>query len=284
MSTLDDWKGRYSPETNTIYCTWNCGFFANCTITLWSLIDIYNDHGIIPDAIDFSRAFAPYKNVGDETLDVYPLYFITDSTKKIALKRIPVTKHDHHGHQRDFTFDDYQPFIDKYFQLSPEIMQMKEYFRNKYSFDPSKTITTFYRGTDKFCEVGLGDINEYLNQTERLLQQHPDFRVLAQSDQQQFIELCLLRFGDRCFYFEEDDTSIHVNTQWGLHTDPNRNHDRIQDGKMILSIVHLISESHTIVNNTGNMGTWATLFRGNATNVYQFDRWGRLIPPLTYQS
>jgi hypothetical protein len=266
----------FNLENETLYCGWNAGFFSNCTIALRSLIDLLN-RGITPRKVDFSSGFQNYKTKDqiDEKVDLYPYYFSIDTEQKIPISRTfykPFT----HGIYKNLDYDSFTPFLQKYFELSNHILDIQNMLVEKYKFDPMKTISVVYRGTDKHQEVKLASPQLYLVKAEALLKQNSDFKILIQTDQKQVRDLFLHHFKEQCVSFEEmcvtegkivphllDENSLGLN--------------RFEFGKMVLAVTHLISKCKFIVNHTGNMALWTCLFRGNATNMFQFDRKGNLV-------
>lgn len=269
-------NNHYSEQSRTLHCSWNCGFFSNCTVTLWGLVDLYNLNKM-PERIDFSSAFSDYRTQEqiDNKTNLHPLYFRTDLDSKIRTKTTPVMRHDHHGIYRNYDFDSYNPFIQRYFNLSESILDIQNYLVQKYSIKFEKTIAVCYRGTDKHIEVKLADPRKYLSAAEYVLGQIPDARILIQTDQKQVRELFTGYFGDKCFYFDEmpvneDEVAVHKTlSRFQLNG--------FEFGKMVLATTHLLSNCRAIINHTGNVASWICLFRGNAEGVLQFDREGKPV-------
>jgi hypothetical protein len=146
----------------------------------------------------------------------------------------------------------------------------------KYKFDPAKIIAVVYRGTDKYQEVKLASPQLYLNKAKALLQENPDFKVLIQTDQKQVRDLFLDRLGNQCLSFEEMSVT---EGKVGLHLldEDCLCLNKFEFGKTILAVTHLIAKCKFIVNHTGNMALWICLFRGSASNMFQFDRKGNFV-------
>lgn len=267
----------FTQENSTLHCCWNSGFFSNCSVTLWGLIDLFN-RGIIPESISFSKSFQDYRT--DEQIqqqtDLYPFYFKTDSTQAIKLNK-KVLKPNHHDAYRILDFGSYNLFLQKYFNLSDSLLEYYNFLIQKYRIIPEKTIAVIYRGTDKYKEVKLAEPELYLKKAEAVLKQNPDFRVLIQTDQEQVRDLFVNRFRDKCFFIEEMPVT---KSQEVLHkADPNfLGMNKFEFGQVLLAVTYLLSKCEFIVNHTGNMAFWICLFRGNSNRVFQFDNEGALMP------
>lgn len=273
---------RYSRRTGTLSCRWNCGFFSNCSVTLWGLITLYN-HNAVVNRVDFSKAFSRYRTFRQRLVgtDLYPCYFRTDPNRVISVNP-PVLRHDHHGLYRDYDFGSLTPFIRKYFNLRDDLIECQHKLVEKYRIDTGNTIAIHYRGTDKYRETRLADPNDYLAAAEDALNENPDSRILIQTDQHQVRELFLRHFRDRCFYLEELPA---VTGRRPVHGRLRRLPiNRFELGKMTLLITHLMSRCRTLITHTGNMAAWTCLFRGNANRVLQFDREGKPVPPIRINS
>jgi len=270
----------YSEITKTLSCSRNNpanGFFSILSGCFWGLIDLCNLN-IIPDKIDLSDEFIAYRNpeqIQNKT-DLYPNYFTSRTDQKIEINR-QLSKHDHHGIYKKYDFASYNLIVQKYFNLSQSILDIQDALIAKYQIDLSKTIAVCYRGTDKYTEVLLAAPNAYLNLAEKLLQQHPERKILIQTDQKQVRDLFVNYFNERCFFFEEMPVTGGGRV---LHANPNLLEvDKFEFGKTLLAVTHLVSRCDLIVNHTGNVAAWICLFRGNADGVFQFDREGQLIVP-----
>lgn len=269
----------YSEQSKTLSCGWNHGFFSNCTVTLWGLVDCYNRNKT-PERIDFSHAFSRYRTQEqiDNKTDLYPFYFRTDLNKSIRTGE-PIVKHDHHGVYKHYDFDSYNPFIQRYFNVNDSILDIQSRLIKKYNINLEKTVAVCYRGTDKFVEVKLSDPRNYVACAENLLRLIPGARILIQTDQKQVRDLFTSYFGNHCFYLEE----MPVNEgNLAVHNILKQLQISAFDfGKMVLATTYLLSRCGVVVNHTGNVAAWICLFRGNAESIMQFDKEGNAILPTS---
>ena len=268
----------YLKNNNTLYCGANHGFFSNCTVTLQSLIELHNKN-LTLSKIDFSSAFCDYKTPeqNQRNIDLYPYYFKTDLIKEITKKDKKILKQDHHGHYKHYDFYHLNPFIQRYFSLNQDILNIQNMLIEKYKIDLSKTIAVWYRGTDKYLEVQLAEPSLYLNLAEELLGLIPDVKILIQTDQKQVRDLFINHFKDRCFFFEE--MPVTDSKMISYRDSKLFNPNRFEFGKLLLAVTHLFSKCQIIVNHTGNVASWICLFRGNADSVFQFNQQGKLVVP-----
>lgn len=273
----------YSKNIGTLSCRHHAGFFSICSVTLWGLIDLFNQ-GVVPGNIDFSKTFKLYRNpqqVDNET-DLYPLLFKPDTgiTRTDLLNAWNaagcIVRQDHHGHYREYPFAAYNLIVQRYFSLNDAVLRIAADLRDKYRLEPSKTIAVCYRGTDKHKEVKLAEPEAFLAQTEAVLQTHPHHRVLIQTDQQQVRSRFTEHFGDRCFYFDEMPVTekaagIHLRETDLLGS------NRFEHAMHLLAVTYQVSQCDIIVNHTGNVASWICLFRGSARRVHQFDQQAKLV-------
>lgn len=277
-------RGLFDRNNNVFYCLHNAGFFSNCTVTLWGIVELYRKYKILPRRIDFSKAFSLYKDQRDskEEVDLYPFLFQTRTLNSVKLNRY-VDGLDHHGIYKLIDFSSYSLLIRKYFELSDNTLKVQNTLLKKYDIDLSRTISVIYRGTDKGTEVKLANPELYLDKTRELLSLYPDHKVIIQTDDLSVRNYFANQLGKKCFYFREmpvtpGKTVIHDLGEEILKM------RRSQFGELLLAVTNLLSKSHYIVNHTGNMALWVCLFRGNSTNVIQFDRTGKIVtlPIYTY--
>lgn len=276
MNTILPHENTYSKESNTLHCNWNYGFFSNCSVTLWGLIDLYNTH-IMPDHIDFSGGFSYYRSksqIKDRT-DLYNIFFATDTDLDIEYSGV-ISKHDHHGIYGNYDYENYGRFIRKYFRPSKAIDLLQNQLSKAYNICFEETIVVYYRGTDKQIEVDCADPSHYLAATENILKTAPESRILIQTDQQQVRDMYLKHFGHRCFYFHElpvtkSNTGIHVS----LAESRVKSHDFAM---LFLAVTGLMSKCKHILVHKGNVPAWICLLRGHAVGVTQIDPEELLYP------
>jgi hypothetical protein len=95
--------------------------------------------------------------------------------------------------------------------------------------------------------------------------ENPNHKILIQTDEVEFCEKVLSIYPDSIVIKElkqinNCDNDVHTLTPLG---------ERFNLGKNLLSAISLISRTSKIIVNTGNIGMWVCLFRGNFKNVNQ---------------
>lgn len=271
--------GRYAgcdllahPEINELYCLWNCGFYSNEFQVFNSLLVLLR-HGIIPERVDYSLGYRHFKK--DPNRDIYSDFHKINGEIDLDLfVNIPLP--DSNRCQFDlYRFDVYNKVRDRFFNPSDLILERKNFLINKYKFDPLKTISVLYRGTDKGTELKLGSPEEYLNVVKNILKNNPDFKVLLQTDQTQVIQYFYEQLGDILITFEETPSTTSNKVIWSLMEQSDK--DSIDWSQWFDAALRCVSDCKYLVNHTGNVAFFANLYRGNVNKVYQFNEHGVLI-------
>lgn len=271
--------GRYAgcdllahPEINELYCLWNCGFYSNEFQVFNSLLVLLR-HGIVPERIDYSLGYRHFKK--DPNQDIYSdFHKINDKIDLNLFVDIPLP--DSNKCQFDlYRFDVYNQIRDRFFNPSDIILERKNILINKYKFDPQKTISVLYRGTDKGTELRLGSPTEYLKVVKNILKDNPNFKVLLQTDQTQVIQYFYDQLGDVLITFEETPSTTSNKVIWSLMEQSSR--DSIDWSQWFDAALRCVADCKYLVNHTGNVAFFANLYRGNVDQVYQFNENGVLI-------
>lgn len=271
--------GRYAgcdllahPEINELYCLWNCGFYSNEFQVFNSLLTLLR-HGIIPERIDYSLGYRHFKK--DPNQDIYPYFHkINEEINLDLFVDIPLP--DSNKCQFDlYRFDIYNQIRDRFFNPSEIILERKNFLIDKYKFDPQKTISVLYRGTDKGTELRLGSPTEYLKVVKNILKDNPNFKVLLQTDQTQVIQYFYEQLGDILITFEETPSTTSNKVIWSLMEQSDK--DSIDWSQWFDSALRCVSDCKYLVNHTGNVAFFANLYRGNVNGVNQFNENGVLI-------
>lgn len=271
--------GRYAgcdllahPEINELYCLWNCGFYSNEFQVFNSLLVLLK-HGIIPERIDYSLGYRHFKK--DPNQDIYSDFHKIDDKIDLDLF-VDIPLPDSNKCQFDlYRFDVYNKIKDRFFGPSDLILERKNILIDKYKFDPQKTISVLYRGTDKSTELQLGSPTEYLKVVKNILKDNPNFKVLLQTDQTQVIQYFYDQLGDILITFEETPSTASNKVIWSLMEQSGK--DSIDWSQWFDAALRCVSECKYLVNHTGNVAFFANLYRGNVDKVYQFNEHGVLI-------
>lgn len=270
--------GRYRQGDRVLFCRYSEGFFANCTVALWNILEVARKHHCYPARLDFSEGFSQYRQPVTNSappVDLYPLLFKSDPNDLRALPLPPSDNVDQHGIYREIDFAYYNVLTAAYFLPSDRTTNLSNRLSDKYAIDLGKVVLVWYRGTDKRTEVSIAEPEEYLKQAEKILNNHPDFRVWIQTEDANVRALFSKHFGDRCIVIEELPPS---RVGGDVHNLPPEESgvDRLALGMTLLALATLGAKARYVICHTGNIAFWLCLFRGHTQGVQQFDRQGVL--------
>jgi hypothetical protein len=248
---------------NRLIVTHDAGFFSCCTIRLRSIINFYNKNGILPE-VDSSTQWSNYKDDPSYS-DITNLLFNTKNTS-IDKKEIIFSSDEIEDQFSDYSkinFNDVNFFVDKYFSPSDGVIETKNYFIEKYDINIDKIISVLFRGNDKSYEIHLPSYDQFMVKIDELKLKYPDFKLLIQTDENEFCDFVLSKYPDSIVINElkrinRSGTAMQFVTPIG---------ERFNLGKNFLSVMNLISETPHIITNKGNVGMWSCLLRGNFNNV-----------------
>ena len=86
--------------------------------------------------------------------------------------------------------------ISKYFSLSKQVWQTKEYLLNKYKLDLDNTIAVCYRGNDHVKESHPPTYDEMMAKFQEIRINFPYHKILVQSDEANFYNCMQNKFRD----------------------------------------------------------------------------------------
>lgn len=253
-----------SVDKETLYITHSSGFFANCTISLFCIVQYYNNFKKLPTHVDFSKTFSSFKDNYDH--DIFGEYFSIKDTEIPYKNNIHMNWHSLFNYSEE-PYNDLAPFVEKYFYPTMEVQSISESISEKYEIDYRNTLVICYRGTDKYLDTGLGTYEEYLEKARACLLDNPGMKVLVQTDQGQFLDLCYKELAS-VFHIEELPVT---KSNIAMHDIIARN-DKIVWTKNFLGVIFLISKCKYIINHSGNVARWICLYRGSAEGSVQYLR------------
>jgi len=243
------------------------GFFA-CTSHIMScIVFYYNNKKVLPDSIDSSQQFGLYKP--SWVKDDITYHFFKNPNEynnNIEYK-------DNINYSKEFQFNKYsninyislQPFIEKYFSPSQDIINIQNQLIDKYNINVDQYCAVYYRGTDKKEETTIGSFDTYIDKMNEMLNTDNNIKFIIQSDNQNFIDTVKSKIQN-CISFDENVASY---TDKGIHNE-NTPDDNYIIMKNFLAIVFIMSKCKYIICSSGNCSIWMMYFRGNGKNVKQF--------------
>ena len=259
------------------------GFFSCCTVRLEEIVAYFNHFGKTPDIVDSSGQFGGYKPgrdsllplwVGDDAVDITPVYFDTDAGRVVA-GRPAFTHETQFVDYRTVDYPHIMPFIQKYFQPSSGILRLVEEIQTKYSIDYANTCVLFYRGNDKVTETPLGSYADLIERGRRVDSAQPGTRFLIQSDERECLTTLAAAFPNHVICWDEIRHIPKNNAQ----TVDKVGCDNHKFSQLYLALTIIMSRCRSVVcGSTGNCSLWIMLYRGHAEGVSQFMRTGWVDP------
>jgi hypothetical protein len=252
-------------ELNIIH---NAGFFSCCSVRLHHIINFFNTHRRLPVSIDSSCLFAAYKiNANNHEEDISKLLFEDQPFQNIEFVRnVDYIESYQYKPYKKLDLNNINPFIEKYFNPTKEVLDYIEFLEQKYNIDYANIASVFYRGNDKVTETVIGSYSEYFNKCQEIYNKNNNIKFLIQTDELEFRDEFKNNFSNS--FFLEEMPCIKSRKYSVVHKLINRK-ERPEFGKKILSATKIVSKCKHLVTHSGNCGIWAVLFRGNTENVHQ---------------
>jgi hypothetical protein len=247
---------------NKLVVKHNAGFFSCCTIRMIEIIRFYNKNKVFP-IVDSSEQWAFYK---DQVGDITHIFFskcdeknqLDDTIKEIDDGTSPNNLLD---------FKNLNFLVKKYFSPSDVVMGVYDKLIEKYSIDFDKTIAVLYRGNDKHKETNLPSHSDMIKKIDDLALKYPDHKLLIQSDEVDFYESVMKKHKN--FIYFEEVMKIRKNEYSAIqYAVPSG--QKTEQAIIFLAIMLIISKCSKVILNSGNIGMWTSLFRGNSSGIYQY--------------
>lgn len=251
-------------EDNILEIDITSGFFSTCTIILRNIIGYHNGRKVLPK-LNITRLWNMYRDVNEDisfrffstredNLYIEPSYFSTSSDE------------DQFSNFSLINFDYVNFLISKYFVPSQEVIDIKTTIIQKYDLDTNNLIAICYRGNDKKKETNIPTYDDMLSKLKEIKLMFPNKKVLVQSDEIEFCEFIQSHYSDAIIISEtpkipKSDSAVQYQIPYG---------QRVISAQNFLATTLIISECSTVILNSGNVGMWICLFRGNANNIYQY--------------
>jgi len=244
----------------------HAGFFSSCNVKLRDILKYYNEHKILPAALDSTELFIWYRPDHLKNSDITDHFFeIRDIPILPFCETIRVTrdiKEDQYSDYRLLNFETLAPFLRTYFSPSSEIQEIQQQLLIKYKIDPSNCIGVYYRGTDKQKETRLGDFIKYSEQLSNLQQDGQP--IILQTDSADFLEYMKQRHPS-ILILEENRVS---KTQTGIHNESSHS-TNYRDIKYLFATFLLLAQCNQLITSSGNCSLWIMYYRGHSRNIYQ---------------
>lgn len=247
--------------------THNFGFFSCCTIRLQSIIHYFNNNKILPEVVDSSQQFTKFKD--DHSKDITNELFKLKDNEIIYEDKITFSNDNREDQFSDYSqinYNEVNLFVEKYFSLSDDVLNIKNNLINKYNINFNNILAVCYRGNDKSRETHIPSYDEMLKKIKEIKSKYPDHRLLIQSDEIEFYDYITKNLQYEFINFEEIIKISKTDT-----TVPDTlTNGKLEQAKTFLAVMSIMSECSYVILNSGNVGLWVCLFRGNINNVSQF--------------
>lgn len=253
----------------TLKITHNAGFFSCCSIKLLDIVNYFNLHQSLPDAVDSSTQFINYKT--DPNIDLTPYYFKENAAIKIGYENdrreiTMATEEPQFSDYRKICFPHTNLFRDKYFFPSDEVQNKIEHYLKKYNIQLSNTCAVFYRGNDKARETKIAPYQSFIDKCKEIEKVNPTIQFLVQPDEKEFLEAFQSAFPNNTIYIDEIPC---LNKQDSCMFFELPLEKRASFGLNFLAATIILGQCKHLVTHSGNCGFWATIYRGNAINLHQ---------------
>ena len=247
---------------NKLVVKHNGGFFSCCTIRMVEITRFYNQNKTFP-IVDSSEQWSFYKDYPGDVTQKFFSYCedeqeLDENIQEIGDGTSPINLLD---------FKNLNFLVKKYFSPSNDVLQVYNKLIEKYSIDFDKTIAVLYRGNDKHKETNLPSHSDMIEKIDELVLKYPDHKLLIQSDEVDFYESVLQKYKN--FIYFQEVMKIRKNEYSAIqYVVPSG--QKTEQAIIFLSIMLIISKCSKVVLNSGNIGMWASLFRGNSSGIYQY--------------
>jgi len=253
---------QYNKDPNQL------GFFAWCSVHLFKIIKHVETYRVIPEVkiegfdlyttqSDISRWF----KTDNKNIIINPS---TTSTTDIALSA--KTKY----HKNNYTVT--TNFIKRWFEPSDEVVNKKNYFINQYNIKTNDTLCLYYRGTDTNNRgIGTTYFNVYIENVLSYIHEfgHEIKDILLQSDDQMFVDFVTSQNLPLPVKIIKEIPATYSNT--GFHFENKNNQTILSDNAVdMLAVVNIMAQCKSVFCTTSNVSKWICYYRGNTTNVFQF--------------
>ncbi|MFN0190581.1 MAG: hypothetical protein ACKVP5_01210 [Aestuariivirga sp.] len=276
--------GFFDHLTKIYAVTKDAGFFSNMLTAIRDILYLIAD-GIDVENIETRRSYGYYREEPGQ--DVHALFHAKNLSLRLKSGSsgddsnvlIPQTESWNRINFANLPFGIAGKVIEKFYQFNSETNARALDVLSNLGADLSRTICIYYRGTDKAKEYGLAPIEVYLEVCDRFLERHPDFRVLAQSDDGVARDIICQHYGPRAFVVpgvpvSMDGAPLHVRKSAG----------RIEGLGQFLVAFQIMLKCRYIVCTSSNVSVALALYRGSARNMVVIRESGEISDYSTDES
>lgn len=259
------------PEPKTVLkVIHNAGFFSCMTIRLMDIISYFNLNQELPDEVDSTSQFLHFKSYAGENLVPY---YINEQSGEITYSgEITLDVYDCMSIQfREYSkipFEEWKPFIDKYFTPSNEVLEKAEFLRKHYGINTENSCAVFYRGNDKEVETPTASYDMFIDKAKEIQNQNEGIQFVVLPDEKQFMNAFAYELRNSK-EFKKEVGSINRNTKTAVFYETKRDKRKEREA-WYNAAVYLLSQCKHVITHSGNGGLWLALYRGNSININQY--------------
>ena len=260
-------KGEFS----CYFATHDAGLCSVLATIMVSMIDIKNSNFAFPLKIDNSSTMKFFKNKTAE--DNFSRYFQPPESEQVSiLQNIELLKHEHFDTRVDYSDTFYNhlgsewvtQYLQTYMNPTNDLADRIKHFIDKYSITKKSTLVLCFRGTDR--EIRDNSFNDYLIQTDKVLQEFNVDQIIIQTDQHQVRDRVASIYGERCIFLEELPVTSGPNVIHFTNIVNNKDEWCLN----LLAAIYALSNCRYIVTYTGNMGFFLSLMGIiNGSKIFQ---------------
>ena len=256
----------------------NQGLYSNASTALEDIITLYRA-GINVVRVDYSAGMGWFKDVNGK--DVYEEFFKRPVPGVLNFpKRLTFDAYDVHKPYKQLPLRDLCRVASIFFSPSQAVIKLATDMAISSGVSPERSIAIVYRGTDKNTEIKLAPVGAYIKVANDILQTTAaDLEIIVQTDQEQARDTILAHFGQRCRFFKDLPVTRGSTVIHRLNFGAEILMSREDFGKRIVAATSILSRCAYVITHTGNVGAWIAIYRGTASNFYQFDTTAQLQPP-----
>lgn len=251
-------------DTEKIVVNHVAGFFSCCTVRMNRIIDFYNENKFLP-YVDSSKQWEWYMDASDFGRDITNVFFKEPVISDMMFDKIELTSDDSEEQFSDYSminFDVINKIRDIYFTPSDNILSIIEEFKISKQINLDNVISVFYRGNDKARETNIPSYNEVLDKIKEI---YSGEDIYVQTDDVNFYNYLSGFYNIKTLYnipmLESVDNCVSKCVKDG---------SKKTYASLFLASVILLSGVSKVITNSGNIGLWLSIYRGNTNNFFQY--------------
>ncbi len=167
---------------------------------------------------------------------------------------------------RDLNFAYTNRLLSNYFAPSEPVLKAKTEMLRRYRIRPDRTVAVLYRGTDKLKESPPAPFEAFADRVEAIVRRGGERTVLVQTDTRGLRESLESQFASVVHAQELAPMARQDVARPALLA----RRLRTEDAQRFLAMLLILAECASLVTTSGNVGLWATLYRGHARGLHQW--------------